>query len=130
MSSEEDLFSVYYPDKIVSENEGNGEVFQSATSAEAADDTGENQGNCTSDNQEIHPFVNEQKSQNTAKKTLSEVNTFRRFTKKEMGSKQEITELPAKELNRMLSKFFIHARKRSGDEYEPGSLTGFQRSIQ
>ena len=98
MSSEEDLFSVYYPDKTVSENEGNGDVFQSATSAEAADDTGENQENCTSNSQEIHQLVNEQKSQNTVKKTLSEVNTFRRFTEKEMGSKQEITELPAKEL--------------------------------
>ena len=30
----------------------------------------------------------------------------------------------------MLSEFFIHSRKRSGDEYEPDSLTGFQRSIQ
>ena len=68
----------------MSENEGNGDVFHSATSAEAADDTGENQENCTSDSQEIHQFVNEQKSQNTVK-TLSEVNTFRRFAEESNG---------------------------------------------
>ena len=33
----------YYPDLIVTENEGNLNVFLSATSAEAAENTGENQ---------------------------------------------------------------------------------------
>ena len=66
------------------------------------------------------------------KKTLLEVNTFRHFAEKAMGSEQEINELPVKELNRVLSKFFIPPPKRSGDgdKYEPDFLTGFQTSIQ
>ena len=45
MSSKEEVsFSeFYYSDEIVTENEGNVDVFLSATSAEAADVMGENQ---------------------------------------------------------------------------------------
>ena len=38
--------------------------------------------------------------------------------------------LPAARLDHLLCKFFINVRKVNGEEYEPDTLTGFQRSIQ
>ena len=39
-------------------------------------------------------------------------------------------DLPAADLDRILSKFFKDVRKVNGEEYEPDTLSGFQRSIQ
>ena len=39
-------------------------------------------------------------------------------------------DIPEPELNTLLCKFFISIRKQDGGEYEPGSITGFQRSFQ
>ena len=41
-----------------------------------------------------------------------------------------IKNLPANELDLLLSKFFISVRKQDGTEYEPSTLSGFQRSFQ
>ena len=38
--------------------------------------------------------------------------------------------LPASELDHLLSKFFLNARKKNGEEYEPATVSSFQRSIQ
>ena len=38
--------------------------------------------------------------------------------------------IPASELDHLLSKFFLNARKQNGDEYEPATVSSFQRSIQ
>ena len=47
------------------------------------------------------------------------------------GMKDEkIERLPASELERLLSKFFFNARKKSGEEYEPATVSSFQPSIQ
>ena len=47
------------------------------------------------------------------------------------GMKDEkIERLPASELERLLSKFFLNARKKSGEEYEPATVSSFQPSIQ
>lgn len=43
---------------------------------------------------------------------------------------REIEALPVHELDTLLCKFFMETRKRSGEEYEPDSLSSFQRSIQ
>ena len=45
------------------------------------------------------------------------------------GEKQ-IEYLPKAELNHLLCKFFMNARKTNGDEYELSSLSSFQRSLQ
>ena len=39
-------------------------------------------------------------------------------------------DLPAKELDHLLGKFSKDVRKTNGEEYEPSSFTGLQRSIQ
>ena len=47
------------------------------------------------------------------------------------GMKDEkIERLPASELERLLSKFFLNTRKKSGEEYEPATVSSFQPSIQ
>ena len=38
--------------------------------------------------------------------------------------------IPSNELDLLLSKFFISVCKQNGTEYEPGTLSGFQRSFQ
>ena len=38
--------------------------------------------------------------------------------------------MTAKELDRLLSRFFKDITKENGEEYEPSSLTSFQRSFQ
>ena len=43
---------------------------------------------------------------------------------------EKIERLPASELERLLSKFFLNARKKSGEEYEPATVSSFQPSIQ
>ena len=43
---------------------------------------------------------------------------------------EKIERLPASELERLLLKFFLNARKKNGEEYEPATVSIFQRSIQ
>ena len=43
---------------------------------------------------------------------------------------EKIESLPVSELDRLLSKFFLNARKKNGEEYEPATVSSFQRSIQ
>jgi len=43
---------------------------------------------------------------------------------------ERIESLPAAELDHLLCKFFIEVRKVNGEEYEPDTLSGIQRSIQ
>ena len=41
----------------------------------------------------------------------------------------QVLNLPAADLDRILSKFFKDVRKINGEEYEPDRLPGFQRNI-
>ena len=41
-----------------------------------------------------------------------------------------IENIPANELELLLSNFFISVRKRNGTEYEPGTLSGLQQCFQ
>eukprot|EP00112_Aurelia_sp_Birch-Aquarium-sp1_P025421 Seg843.7 transcript_id=Seg843.7/GoldUCD/mRNA.D3Y31 product="hypothetical protein" protein_id=Seg843.7/GoldUCD/D3Y31 len=42
----------------------------------------------------------------------------------------EIEDIPARELDEMLCKFFMHARKQNGELYQPDSLTSIRNSLQ
>ena len=46
------------------------------------------------------------------------------------GSIVEVLYLPAAVLDHLLAKFFLRYRKTDGDDYEPDTLSGLQRSIQ
>ncbi len=55
--------------------------------------------------------------------------TWKRFCLTE-NENREVSNIPEQELNLLLCKFFKNIKKLDGTEYEPGSLTSFQRSIQ
>ena len=57
------------------------------------------------------------------------MNTLARYIK-EIGKNVKVENLPAAELDHLLCKFFMNIRKKNGQEYEPDSISGFQRSIQ
>ena len=46
-----------------------------------------------------------------------------------VGEKRKLEDIPAHELNNLLSNFFFTVKKRNGEEYEPNSLTSLHRSI-
>ncbi|CAH3143961.1 unnamed protein product, partial [Porites lobata] len=72
----------------------------------------------------------QQKSANTNKKTATDMNTFLRYMEANSMKNGKIESLPAPELDHLLSKFCLNARKKNGEEYEPAKVSSFQRSIQ
>ena len=49
---------------------------------------------------------------------------------KTIGVTENAESLPASELDHLLCNFFMNIRKKNGEEYEPDTISGFQRSIQ
>ena len=76
------------------------------------------------DEVEIEKFLQEQKSKNTQYKTKSDLNAWKKFCES-LKESRAIENIPANELDLLLSKFFISVRKQNGTEYEPGTLSGF-----
>ena len=58
------------------------------------------------------------------------MNTLLRYMEANGMKNEKIESLPASELDHLLSKFFLNARKKNGEEYEPATVSSFQRSIQ
>ena len=79
--------------------------------------------------EELQKFVQEQKRENTVKKTSSDIKCFYRFLGEINKTNVQILDLPAEELDHLLGKFLKDVRKISGEEYKPSTLTGLQRSI-
>ena len=79
---------------------------------------------------ELQKFVQEQKSENTVKKTSCDMKCFYRFLGEINKTNVQILDLTPEELDHLLGKFFKDVRKINGEEYEPSTLTGLQRSIQ
>ena len=84
----------------------------------------------TESQEAIDDFINQQKSANTNKKTATDMNTLLRYIEANGMKNEKIESLPASELDHLLSKFFLNARKKNGEEYEPATVSSFQRSIQ
>ncbi len=78
---------------------------------------------------EFHEFILQQKPVNTKLKTQTDVKTWKRFCLEENESR-EAKDIPEEELNLLLCKFLKSVKKVDGTEYEPGTLTSFQRSLQ
>ena len=87
----------------------------------------EREGN--SDSQELEDFISAQKSSNTVKKTKSDIRALKRFCST-IDETREPGTMTAKELDKILSRFFKYITKENGEEYEQSSLTSFQRSFQ
>ena len=58
------------------------------------------------------------------------MNNFLRYMEANGMKNEKIESLPASELDHLLSKFFLNARKKNGEDYEPATVSSFQRSIQ
>ena len=58
------------------------------------------------------------------------MNTLLRYMEANGMKNEKIESLPASELDHLLSKFFLNARKKNGEDYEPATVSSFQRSIQ
>ena len=63
------------------------------------------------------------------KTTKSNLSAWKKFCES-LEESRVIENIPANEVDLLLSKFFISVRKQNGTEYEPGTLSGFQRSFQ
>ena len=74
------------------------------------------------DEVEIEKFLQEQKSKNTQYKTKSDLKPWKKFCEF-LKESRAIKNIPANELDVLLSKFFISVRKQNGTEYEPGTKT-------
>ena len=46
-----------------------------------------------------------------------------------VGEERKIDEIPLEELDKLLCHFFIQVKKTNGEDYEPDTLTSFQRSF-
>ena len=78
---------------------------------------------------EVHGFIEEQRPENTKKKTVYDINIWKQYLVS-AGEERNIEDIPAKELNLHISRFFMEIKKKNGGQYEPTSLTSFHRSLQ
>jgi len=77
----------------------------------------------------IQDFVCSLRPENTKKKMTYDLNVWQRFCST-VGEERALENIPPKELNILLCRFFMDVRKKDGGIYEPGSLASSQRSIQ
>ena len=79
----------------------------------------------------MHDFIEEQRPENTQKKkkTLYDINVWKRYLTS-AGEERNVEDIPAKNLNLHMSRFFMEIKKDDGDQYEPTALTSFHRSLQ
>ncbi|CAL9683294.1 unnamed protein product [Knipowitschia caucasica] len=92
--------------------------------------TENNEENTTNSQEEIDNFVADQKAKNTIRKTKLDMNILRKYLKSIGKGTEEIENLPAGDLNHLISKFFMQVKKADWSDYEPNTISSFQRSIQ
>ena len=78
---------------------------------------------------EVQGFIEEQRPENTKKKTVYDINIWKQYLVS-AGEERNIEDIPAKELNLHISRFFMEIKKKNGGQYDPTSLTSFHRSLQ
>ena len=128
MSDEEHSDSeFYYPDDEQEKYDTNFHQFLS--NEEQPSELCEQQNNENSQ-EEFDNFLKQQKSKNTLNKTSSDMKAFNHYLQTTNKQYLNILNLSATELDHLLSKFFKNIRKLNGEEYEPNTISSFQRSIQ
>jgi hypothetical protein len=73
-------------------------------------------------------FVERMKNYNTKTKTKSDVSKFVEWLAS-ITEHRNLVDIPPKELDNLLARFWLNVRKSDGTEYEPGSLSSFRQSI-
>ena len=80
--------------------------------------------------EQIDQFIANQRRKNTVKATNTSVKQFVNFLQSTKCSQPDQFYLFAPEmLDQLLAKFFVGARQCDGSEYEPDTLTSYQRGI-
>ena len=82
----------------------------------------------TLDQNEVETFIKESKNSNTVKKTKTDLNVWKRWCES-IEEKRAMEDIPPDELCNILAHFFMKAKKLNGEEFEPCTLTSFQRSF-
>ena len=123
--SEQSESEFYYPtgDFTLPSDEGKSADFPSLSTINT-DDQKRCENIC-----EIQMFIERQRAENTKKKTTCDINIVKRYFIS-INQTREIEAIPAKELNILVSKFFINVRKKNGRVYEASSLSAFLRILQ
>ena len=80
--------------------------------------------------QELDDFIKAEKAKNTVKKTALDWKKIETYCQEKTNSKFNIQTIPVSELDKLLATFFKDIRKRNGDEYEPDTISSYQKSIQ
>ena len=75
-------------------------------------------------------FIAAERSSNTVKKTTYEWKKFKTFCEQQVNGDFNVMNVPATTLDKLLGKFFKDVRKQNGGDYEPDSISSFQKSIQ
>ncbi|XP_035681593.1 uncharacterized protein LOC118419337 [Branchiostoma floridae] len=89
-----------------------------------ASGVGPNAEHCFS---QAHPWF----SKNTTRKTLSDVNVFKRFcSAPPFNEPRPPEEIPPSELSPLLISYFTSCKKNNGQNYEPESLNSMLRSME
>ena len=78
----------------------------------------------------LRNFCRSRNQNNAQYKTKSDLNAWKKFYES-LKESRTIENIPANDLDFLLSKFFISVLKQNGTQYEPlRSLSGFQRCFQ
>ena len=77
---------------------------------------------------EVHDFIEEQRPENTKTKTLYDINVWKQYLTS-ADDERNIEDIPAKDLNLHMCRFFMEIKKKDGEQYEPTTLTSFHRSL-
>ncbi|XP_070548142.1 uncharacterized protein KIAA1958 homolog [Ptychodera flava] len=70
-----------------------------------------------------------QKNTNTANKTRREVAVFNEWKINMTAERRPLHEIPPADLDNLLASFFWSVKMKNGKEYEPDSLSSYQKSI-
>ena len=94
---------LYYPDELEFQENFDENEEPTSKSWERAD-ADQSEGN-NARQEEIETFTKEQKSENTVRKTFSDMKTLNRYLSS-MNKNVQVLDFPAADLDRILSKFF------------------------
>ena len=77
----------------------------------------------------VNKYVHSQKEKTTIYQEKSDLNKFRRFCES-IDERRQIEEIPAEDLDNILSRYFMNARTLKGELYETDTLSSFRNSLQ
>ena len=76
-------------------------------------------------------FVESMKNKNMKSKTTSDLKNFKEWMRNEnLNEDRNLEDIPPRELDMYLARFFLTIRKQDKEEYEPDTLKSFQSSFQ